>query len=81
MVVNRYVLRSQGCLGVVGITKRVDITEMFEKRVKSRFSHRIINLTGGRSFDDYVTMATKLMYLENVRVSFLSSSSRCFHLF
>ncbi|CAG7815560.1 unnamed protein product [Allacma fusca] len=60
-------LNSKGCIGVVGITSRIDITEMFEKRVKSRFSHRIINLSGGRTFDDYLTMAGGLMSLDQSR--------------
>uniref|UniRef100_A0A0A9VUK8 Origin recognition complex subunit 4 n=1 Tax=Lygus hesperus TaxID=30085 RepID=A0A0A9VUK8_LYGHE len=35
---------AQAPICVVGVTCRVDITELLEKRVKSRFSHRQINL-------------------------------------
>lgn len=30
---------------VVGVTHRQDVVEMLEKRVKSRFSHRILDVT------------------------------------
>jgi len=47
---------------IIGVTCRVDVLEMFEKRVKSRFSHRKINLVGAfKDFDDYNTYAFNLL--------------------
>ncbi|KAL1123639.1 hypothetical protein AAG570_002715, partial [Ranatra chinensis] len=38
--------QQSGAIFVVGITCRVDVTELLEKRVKSRYSHRQIRLDG-----------------------------------
>lgn len=38
-------------VAVIGLTTRVDVTEMLEKRVKSRFSHRYVFVPLARSFD------------------------------
>lgn len=38
-------------LAVVGVTSRVDTTDLLEKRVKSRFSHRIIHVRPPASFE------------------------------
>lgn len=39
---------------VVGLTCRLDVLELLEKRVKSRFSHRQIHIFPCPEFDDYV---------------------------
>ncbi|KAL2889584.1 Origin recognition complex subunit 4 [Ceratocystis lukuohia] len=36
-------------IGVIGCTTRLDVVEMLEKRVKSRFSHRYVYMTPARS--------------------------------
>ncbi|KAL5047238.1 origin recognition complex subunit 4 C-terminus-domain-containing protein [Aspergillus fruticulosus] len=38
-------------LAVVGVTTKVDVTEMLEKRVKSRFSHRSVYVPLPRTFE------------------------------
>ncbi|XP_041354935.1 origin recognition complex subunit 4-like [Gigantopelta aegis] len=38
---------------VIGLTCRLDVIELLEKRVKSRFSHRQIHLFNALSFHDY----------------------------
>ncbi|KAF8756003.1 Origin recognition complex (ORC) subunit 4 C-terminus [Rhizoctonia solani] len=46
---------SQG-LAVVGVTSRIDCLTMLEKRVKSRFSHRIIRVCPPSTVDSYVSL-------------------------
>ena len=41
-------------MSVVGVTSRVDVIELLEKRVKSRFSHRQIFVCNKWTFSDYV---------------------------
>ncbi|XP_072235618.1 origin recognition complex subunit 4 [Leuresthes tenuis] len=50
---------AQAPIAVVGITCRLDVLELLEKRVKSRFSHRQIHLLSSLTF---------AQYLERVRV-------------
>ncbi|CAE6536173.1 unnamed protein product [Rhizoctonia solani] len=45
---------SQG-LAVVGVTSRIDCLTMLEKRVKSRFSHRIIRVSPPPTTDSYIS--------------------------
>lgn len=40
-------------LAVLGLTTKVDVTEMLEKRVKSRFSHRYVYLPLARSYEAF----------------------------
>ncbi|KAJ6155910.1 hypothetical protein N7497_004795 [Penicillium chrysogenum] len=40
-------------IAVIGLTTKVDATEMLEKRVKSRFSHRYTYVPLARSFDTF----------------------------
>ncbi|KAJ5372814.1 hypothetical protein N7517_004820 [Penicillium concentricum] len=40
-------------IAVIGLTTKVDVTEMLEKRVKSRFSHRYTYVPLPRSFDAF----------------------------
>ncbi|CAE6489976.1 unnamed protein product [Rhizoctonia solani] len=46
---------SQG-LAVVGVTSRIDCLTMLEKRVKSRFSHRIIRVSPPSTVDSYISL-------------------------
>ncbi|CAE6472056.1 unnamed protein product, partial [Rhizoctonia solani] len=46
---------SQG-LAVVGVTSRIDCLTMLEKRVKSRFSHRIIRVSPPPTVDSYISL-------------------------
>ncbi|XP_077101705.1 origin recognition complex subunit 4 isoform X1 [Siphateles boraxobius] len=45
---------AQTPVAVVGLTCRLDVLELLEKRVKSRFSHRQIHLFSSLSFAQYV---------------------------
>ncbi|XP_043850779.1 origin recognition complex subunit 4 isoform X3 [Dromiciops gliroides] len=45
---------AQTPVAVIGLTCRLDILELLEKRVKSRFSHRQIHLMNSFSFSQYV---------------------------
>ncbi|CAL8069571.1 unnamed protein product [Orchesella dallaii] len=50
---------------IIGITTCVDILDSFEKRVRSRFSHRQINLIPKVEFPAYLGWATELLSLSN----------------
>ncbi|KAL9049951.1 MAG: hypothetical protein Q9162_006923 [Coniocarpon cinnabarinum] len=41
-------------IAVLGMSTRMDVAEMLEKRVKSRFSHRYIHVPPARNFEAYV---------------------------
>ncbi|CAN9498432.1 unnamed protein product [Ophioblennius macclurei] len=45
---------AQTPVAVVGLTCRLDVLELLEKRVKSRFSHRQIHLLSSLTFDQYL---------------------------
>ncbi|KAJ1301533.1 hypothetical protein OPQ81_008781 [Rhizoctonia solani] len=51
---------SQG-LAVVGVTSRIDCLTMLEKRVKSRFSHRIIRVSPPPTVDSYISFMMSTM--------------------
>lgn len=53
----------QNPLCVVGLTCRLDIVELLEKRVKSRYSHRAILTFPSYSFDEYVEITRSLLSL------------------
>ncbi|KZO96078.1 hypothetical protein CALVIDRAFT_482078 [Calocera viscosa TUFC12733] len=44
-------------IAVIGMTARIDCVNLLEKRVKSRFSHRIIRVTPAQSVEEYVALA------------------------
>lgn len=43
-------------LAVIGMTARVDVVNLLEKRVKSRFSHRILRTAGMRKSEEWETV-------------------------
>ncbi|XP_012684742.2 origin recognition complex subunit 4 [Clupea harengus] len=45
---------AQAPIAVVGLTCRLDVLELLEKRVKSRFSHRQIHLLSSMGFSQYL---------------------------
>uniref|UniRef100_A0A8C2XQM4 Origin recognition complex subunit 4 n=1 Tax=Cyclopterus lumpus TaxID=8103 RepID=A0A8C2XQM4_CYCLU len=45
---------AQAPIAVVGLTCRLDVLELLEKRVKSRFSHRQIHLLSNPTFSQYL---------------------------
>lgn len=50
---------------VVGVSCQIDVTELLEKRVNSRFSHRHLNLMPFQEFKDYYTVLKEMLRLEN----------------
>ncbi|KAG9127414.1 hypothetical protein FRC07_014093 [Ceratobasidium sp. 392] len=53
-------------LAVVGVTSRVDCVTILEKRVKSRFSHRIIRISPPTSLDSYMSLVRTTMAISDV---------------
>lgn len=54
---------AQAPICVVGITCRLDVIELLEKRVKSRFSHRQIHLFNSQTFEDFIVIFKNLLHL------------------
>ncbi|CAL1598527.1 unnamed protein product [Knipowitschia caucasica] len=54
---------AQAPVAVVGLTCRLDVLELLEKRVKSRFSHRQIHLFCNTTFPEYVRRVQTLLQL------------------
>ncbi|CAN2389041.1 DNA replication origin binding [Pristimantis euphronides] len=54
---------AQAPVAVIGLTCRLDVMELLEKRVKSRFSHRQIHLLNSFSFSDYQEVFKDLLSL------------------
>ncbi|XP_044294153.1 origin recognition complex subunit 4 [Varanus komodoensis] len=54
---------AQAPIGVVGMTCRLDILELMEKRVKSRFSHRQIYLMNSFDFKKYLNICKEQLSL------------------
>ncbi|KXJ27989.1 origin recognition complex subunit 4 [Exaiptasia diaphana] len=48
---------------VIGLTCRLDVVELLEKRVKSRFSHRQIHLFNSSSFGEYLEIVRSVLSL------------------
>lgn len=48
-------------LAVVGITSRVDTINLLEKRVKSRFSHRVVRMSSPQTLESYLGVARALL--------------------
>ncbi|KAF8604062.1 hypothetical protein BDV93DRAFT_441337 [Ceratobasidium sp. AG-I] len=64
-------------LAVVGVTSRIDCLTMLEKRVKSRFSHRIIRVSPPATLSSYMSLVYSTMALpEGREVSGLQSTPR-----
>ncbi|GAB6032063.1 origin recognition complex subunit 4 [Chamberlinius hualienensis] len=57
---------SQTPIAVVGMTRRLDVLELLEKRVKSRFSHRQILLFPKFTFEDFLQLTERILQLEDV---------------
>ncbi|RHZ64051.1 hypothetical protein CDV55_106800 [Aspergillus turcosus] len=58
-------------IAVLGLTTKVDVTEMLEKRVKSRFSHRYVYVPLPRSFETFSEICFAALDLED-------SEKQCF---
>ncbi|MCL4139163.1 UNVERIFIED_CONTAM: hypothetical protein GTU68_042992 [Idotea baltica] len=60
---------AQAPLCVIGLTTRLDVIELLEKRVKSRFSHRQIFLFPQEKFDVYLQVAKELLKVKEASIS------------
>ncbi|GKZ26597.1 hypothetical protein AbraIFM66951_002774 [Aspergillus brasiliensis] len=56
-------------IAVIGLTTKVDVTEMLEKRVKSRFSHRYVYVPLPRSLETFSDICFAGLNLEDEEVS------------
>ena len=56
-------------MAVVGITSRVDVMELLEKRVKSRFSHRQLFICNQWTYEDYVNGFINLLKISSTKKS------------
>ena len=56
-------------IAVIGLTTKVDVTEMLEKRVKSRFSHRYTYVPLPRSFEDFSDICLASLDLGNAEMA------------
>ncbi|XP_030828967.1 origin recognition complex subunit 4-like isoform X1 [Strongylocentrotus purpuratus] len=54
---------AQTPITVIGVTCRLDVVELLEKRVKSRFSHRQIHVFNTLTFDQYCEVFRKTLML------------------
>jgi origin recognition complex subunit 4 len=56
-------------IAVLGLTTKVDVTEMLEKRVKSRFSHRYVYVPLPKSLETFSEICLAALSLEDSEVS------------
>ncbi|XP_071788843.1 origin recognition complex subunit 4-like [Asterias amurensis] len=54
---------AQTPIAVIGITRRLDVVELLEKRVKSRFSHRRIHVFNTLNFPEYKEAFQRMLTL------------------
>jgi len=59
-----YLLCLQAPMAVIGLTCRMDAISLFEKRVRSRFSHRQIYLLTKPDFDNFTDNFERLLCIE-----------------
>lgn len=55
-------------IAVIGLTTKVDVTEMLEKRVKSRFSHRYVYVPLPRTFETFSNICQASLDLDDNEV-------------
>ena len=60
---------------VIGVTTRLDILELFEKRVKSRFSQRRILIFPSNDFDQYFETVSNILRIKTLKQSKKISAS------
>lgn len=63
-------------LAIVGMTRRVDTTDLLEKRVKSRFSHRIVQCYPPASNDEWKEVVGKVLLCAPAGVEHDTASSQ-----
>lgn len=60
-------------IAVVGLTTKVDVTEMLEKRVKSRFSHRYVYIPLPKTFETFSEICMASLDLDEDEVEQLAA--------
>lgn len=65
---------------LIGATCRIDVLDLLEKRIKSRFSHRQVYLFNDFSFDKYIEMAKFFIQTSNLDTYNESKSKTIKHL-
>ncbi|KAI9597543.1 origin recognition complex subunit 4 C-terminus-domain-containing protein [Syncephalis fuscata] len=60
-------------VAVIGLTCRMDVVDTLEKRVKSRFSHRIIHLKPPSTLEDYVEIVENALSITSSEVQSVKS--------
>jgi origin recognition complex subunit 4 len=53
---------------LIGLTCRLDVLDLLEKRIKSRFSHRQIYLLNEFNIDDYIELAKNMILSESMSI-------------
>ncbi|KAF7712392.1 Uncharacterized protein PECH_003294 [Penicillium ucsense] len=61
-------------IAVIGLTTKVDVTEMLEKRVKSRFSHRYVYIPQPRNYETFAEICMASLDLDENEVDELAES-------
>lgn len=61
-------------IAVIGLTTKVDVTEMLEKRVKSRFSHRYVYVPLPKTYETFSSICMGSLDLDDNEVSQLAES-------
>lgn len=61
-------------IAVIGLTTKVDVTEMLEKRVKSRFSHRYVYVPLPRTYEIFSDICMASLDIDDSEVLQLASS-------
>lgn len=61
-------------IAVIGLTTKVDVTEMLEKRVKSRFSHRYVYMPLPRSFEVFSDICMASLDLDDQEITRLGDT-------
>ncbi|KAJ5666845.1 hypothetical protein N7462_011254 [Penicillium macrosclerotiorum] len=61
-------------IAVLGLTTKVDVTEMLEKRVKSRFSHRYVYIPLPRTFEIFSEVCKAGLDLDDNEIQHLSDT-------
>ena len=57
---------------LIGLTCRLDVLDLLEKRIKSRFSHRQIYLLNEFDLNNYIELAKNIIYNESTSITTLN---------
>ncbi|KAJ2401642.1 origin recognition complex subunit 4 [Coemansia sp. RSA 2559] len=66
-------------IAVLGVTARIDVMDLLEKRVKSRFSHRQIHIHSTQSLSDFKLILRNALYVAGSATAVPSSHAKQFN--